>query len=267
MTKNTAFIGLLACSLGIAAPAALAFEESPALPERPLPGGEGRQRALPEHFASVAAPAWASEAVTAPAGTADLIAACRAGKLDEVKTLLAGGALPNGADELGRRPLLAAVAGGHAEIARLLLQRGASPEVKGPEGRTPLGMAAAAGDLGLVRILLRAGANVDARSDNRATALHEAVRFNHPEVVRVLAAADPDPLRYDREGLHPLALAAAKGRLACLKQLLDAGVAPDLPDRTGLTALYWAKRYDQGLAESLLVEHGASREAWPFPVN
>lgn len=267
MIKSSVFRCLLACSLSIAAPAALAFEESPALPERPLPGGEGRQRALPAHFAAVAASAWANEAVTAPAGTVELIAASRAGKLDEVKTLLTGGALPNGADELGRRPLLAAVAGGHAEIARLLLQRGASPDVKGPEGRTPLGMAAAAGDLGLVRILLRGGANIDAHSDNRATALHEAIRFNHPEIVRALTAAGPDHQRYDKEGLHPLALAAAKGRLACLKHLLDAGVAPDLPDRTGLTALYWAKRYDQGLAESLLVEHGASREAWPFPVD
>jgi len=267
MIKNSVFRGLLACCISIAAPAAPAFEDSPALPERLLPGGEGRQRALPEHFAAVAAPAWASESVTAPAGTADLIAASRAGKLDEVKTLLAGGALANGADELGRRPLLAAVAEGHAEIARLLLQRGASPDVKGPEGRTPLGMAAAAGDLGLIRILLRAGADIDARSDNRATALHEAIRFNHPEIVRALAAVGPDYQRYDKEGLHPLALAAAKGRLACLKHLLDAGVAPDLPDRNGLTALYWAKRYDQGLAESLLVEHGASREAWPFPIN
>ena len=123
----------------------------------------------------------------------ELIAASQAGEIAAVKTLLAGGALPNAADELGQRPLIVAVAEGHAEIVRLLLQGGASPNVKGPQGRTPLGLAAAAGHPGIVRLLLRAGADIDARSDNRATALHEAVRFDHPGIVRVLLAAAPDP--------------------------------------------------------------------------
>ena len=263
MNKKTIVLLLATCA-SLVAPAALAFEESPAVPERFALSAEARQRALPEHFSAIGSPAWANEMPLAPAATKALIAASQAGKLDEVKALLADGALPNGADELGQRPLLAAVAEGQAEIARLLLLRGASPNVKGPQGRTPLAMAAAAGNLGIARILLRAGADVDARSDNRATALHEAVRFDHPEVVRALVAANPDPARFDREGLHPLALAAAKGRLVCLKNLLDAGIAPDLPDRGGLTALYWARRYDQALAESLLVNVGASREAWPL---
>lgn len=245
-------------------PAAHAFEESPALPERNTRSQAARQRALPEHFAAISNPAWAVEVPEAPDNTSELIAACQTGKIDTVKALLAAGALPNGANEVGQRPLLAAVMEGHVEIVRLLLQGGASPNVKGPQGRTPLGMAAAAGKLGIVQLLLRAGANIDASSDNRATPLHEAVRFDHPEVIRALLAAKPDPLRYDREGLHPLALAAAQGRLACLNTLLEAGIAPDLPDRTGLTALFWARRNNQGLAESLLFVHGANREAWPI---
>ncbi|MBL8415627.1 MAG: ankyrin repeat domain-containing protein [Propionivibrio sp.] len=244
---------------------AYAFEESPALPERSSPGGQGRQRALPEHFKAISAPAWAFGVGVTPDSSSELIAASQVGQIDMVKALLAGGALPNAADDLGQRPLLVAVAAGHAEIVRLLLQSGASPNVKGPQGRTPLGLASAAGNPGIVRLLLRAGADVDARSDNRATALHEAVRFDHPEIVRILIAAAPDSERYDREGLHPLALAAAQGRLACLQALLDSGIAPDLPDRTGLTALYWARRYNQDLAESLLIAQGASREAWPIP--
>jgi len=104
-------------------------------------------------------------------------------------------------------------------------------------------------------------------SDNRATALHEAVRFDQPEILRELLKADPDTARKDREGLHPLALAASLGRLRCLQALLDAGIDTDLPDRTGLTALFWARRHDQALAESILVEHGGSREAWPIVVD
>lgn len=247
--------------------AADAFEESPAVPERLLPGGEGRQRALPEHFAVVAQPGWDDRLPKIPELTGELIEASRAGKLDKVKELFAAGALPNGADALGNRPLLAAVPGEHVEIVRLLLQRGASPNVKGPNGLTPLSMAAAAGNLGMVRLLLKAGAVVDTRSDNRATALHEAVRFDHPAIVSELMAANPEMASYDREGLHPLALAAALGRLTCMATLFKAGVEADLPDRKGLTALYWARRYDQALAEVILVENGASREAWPILVD
>ena len=264
MNKSTLYVLLLACGL---LPAAHAFEESPAVPERLRPGGEGRQRALPEQFSAVAQPAWDDRLPVIPAATGELIAASRAGRLETVKELLAAGALPNAADALGERPLLAAVAGEHGEIVRLLLQRGASPNVKGPKGLAPLSMAAAAGNPGMVRLLLKAGAVVDARSDNRTTALHEAVRFDHPEIVRELLAAGPEIARYDREGLHPLALAAALGRLACLSAFFEAGVAADIPDKTGLTALYWARRYDQALAEVILVEHGASREAWPIVID
>lgn len=256
---------VLILTLWAVLPAAQAFEDTPAVPERVLATSSVlRDRALPEHFAAVAKPLWEDNLAEVPQSTRDLIAAVRSGQLDAVKAQLNAGALANAADEQGERPLLPAVAGEHAEIVRLLLQRGASPNVKGAGGRTPLSVAAALGNPGLVRILLRAGAEVDARSDNRASALHEAIRFDHPGVVRELLAAHPDPENFDREGLHPLALAAARGRLACLSALLDSGIDPDLSDRGKLTALYWARRYDQGLAESLLVERGASREAWPI---
>lgn len=264
MNKPSLCALLLACALS---PAVHAFEESPALPERQLPHGEARHRALPEHFSALTQPGWDDRQSPIPVATIELIEASRAGQLNRVKELLAAGALPNGADAIGDRPLLAAVAGEHVELVRLLLQRGASPNVKGAKGLLPLGMAAAAGNLALVRLLLKAGAVVDARSDNRATALHEAVRFDHPAIVRELMAARPEMARYDREGLHPLALAAALGRVACLNSLFEAGVEADFPDRTGLTALYWARRYDQALAEVLLVEHGASREAWPILID
>lgn len=244
-----------------------AFEESPAVPERLLPGAAERQRALPEHFAAVGKAGWEDRLPQVPELTGELIEASRDGKLDKVKTLIAAGALPNGADALGERPLAVAVAGEHVELARLLLQRGASPNVKSAKGLTPLGMAAAAGNPAMVRLLLKAGAVVDDSSDNRATPLHEAVRFDHPAIIRQLMAANPEMARYDREGLHPLALAASLGRLACLASIFESGVEADLPDRKGLTALFWARRYDQALAEVILVENGARREAWPILVD
>ncbi|KAB2921906.1 MAG: ankyrin repeat domain-containing protein, partial [Dechloromonas sp.] len=116
----------------------------------------------------------------------------------------------------------------------------------------------------IVRQLLAAGADINARSANGATALHEAVRFDQPGVLGELLRARPRLDTVDREGMHPLALAAALGRLRCLEVLLDGGVAVDLPDRSGLTALYWARRHDRPLAEARLLARGADREAWPL---
>ena len=140
MNPNTFCALLLIGTVSATLPVAHAFEDSPALPERIKPGQAVRQRALPEHFSAITNPAWAVEAPEAPAYTEDLIAACQAGKIDTVKTLLAAGALPNGADEAGQRPLLAAVAEGHAEIVRLLLQGGAdmSPKSYGESPINPM---------------------------------------------------------------------------------------------------------------------------------
>ncbi|PKO33530.1 MAG: hypothetical protein CVU34_11210 [Betaproteobacteria bacterium HGW-Betaproteobacteria-7] len=252
--------------LGLATLPALAFDDAPALPERPLPG-ELRPRPLPHHFSAIAGPAWAAEAPATPAPTTEIIAAARAGDSAAVRRLLAAGSPPNTADADGERPLPVAVAGAHVESVRLLLQAGARPDARGAAGRLPLGLAAAGGQLSIVRQLLAAGANIDGRSANGATALHEAVRFDHPDVLAELLRAGPRPELSDREGLHPLALAAALGRVRCLEVLLDGGVAIDLPDRAGLTALYWARRYDRQLAEARLLARGAGREAWPLVLD
>lgn len=252
--------------LGLASLPAPAFDDAPALPERPRPG-EVRQRPLPHHFSAVSGAAWALESPVTLSPTADLIAAARAGDSAAVRRLLAAGAPPNTADVDGERPLPVAVAGAHLESIRLLLQAGARPDARGAAGRLPLALAAAGGQLSIVRQLLAAGANIDGRSANGATALHEAVRFDHPEILAELLRAGPRLDLNDREGLHPLALAAALGRVRCVDVLLDGGVAVDLPDRTGLTALYWARRYDRPLAEARLLARGAGREAWPLVLD
>jgi ankyrin repeat protein len=245
---------------------AVAFEESAAVYPR-VAGSETRHRSLPEQIAAVGNPLWSDTLPVLPSLAADLIAACRTGDAEQVKRLLNAGALANGNDATGERPLVAAVAAGSAESVRLLLQRGASPDVKGAIGLTPLGMAAAEGRNDLVGILLRGGARPDLAGDNRGTPLHEAVRYDHAPVVATLLKSDPVIARYDREGMHPLALAAARGSHGSLEALLAAGADPDLPDSKGLTALYWARRFERPLAEEMLLRHGAVREAWPLHVD
>lgn len=251
---------------GLVPGGAAAFDESGAVYPR-VAGSEIRQRPLPEQMAAVGNPVWSDTLPVVSATTVELLAACRAGDAELVKRLLNAGALANGSDANGERPLVAAVAAGSAESVRLLLQRGASTDVKGAIGLTPLGMAAADGRNDLVGILLRGGARSDMAGDNRATPLHEAARHDHALVVESLLKAEPALARYDREGMHPLALAAARGSHGALQALLAAGVDPDLPDRKGLTALYWARRFDRPLAEEMLLRHGALREAWPIHVD
>jgi ankyrin repeat protein len=242
---------------------AVAFDDQPAQPERIL-AGMARQRPLPEQFSAVSKAAWEEEAPTYLDSTDSLIEAITKNDVQAVKAVLADGVPVNAAAESGQRPLLLAVAAGNAEIARLLIQAGANPDAKDTQGRTPLGLAVAQGQLPMVRMLLKAGAKVDLPGDNKATPVHEAVRFDQPDILRLLLAEGPNLGRLDRDGFHPLAQAAALGRLQCLHMLLQAESEADLADKHGLTALFWSRRNNHELAEALLLEHGAVREAWPI---
>ena len=255
-------IPLLLSCLAASLPA-LAFEDLPAY--SPPPGAAAvRQHPLPEQFSAIEKGAWQEARPEVAPLTDALVAAAGAGDAERVRKLIAEGALPNAADLRGERALCAAVAVGALEATRILLQRGADPNLKGVQGRPPLAIAAANGQRKIVGLLLRADADVDRAGANRATPLHEAVRFGHATIVADLLAAGADAERFNTLGQHPLALAASLGQLASIEALIAAGVPPDLADRKGLTALHWSRRDQQALAEALLLEHGARREAWPL---
>lgn len=218
----------LLCAIATALPV-LAFEEAPAYAPPPAAGAV-RQHPLPEQFAAIEKGAWQEVQPAIAPLTDSLIAAAAAGDAERVRKLIADGAQPNGADARGERALCAAVASGALEATRILLQRGADPDRKGLQGRPPLAIAAANGQRRIVGLLLAAGADPDRAGATRATPLHEAVRFGH----------------------------------SAIDALLAAGVPPDLADRKGLTALHWSRRDQQPLAEALLLERGAGREAWPL---
>ena len=80
MNPNLIRALLLVSASGIFHPAAYAFEESPAVPERLLPGAAARQRALPEHFSAVAKSGWEDRLPQVPELTGELIEASRAGQ-------------------------------------------------------------------------------------------------------------------------------------------------------------------------------------------
>lgn len=100
---------------------------------------------------------------------AKLIAAVKAGKVEEAKRLLEEGADPNARDERGFTPLHLACARGDQELVELLLGRGADPNAVGGAGVTPLHVAVYGGHRGVVETLLRWGADPSLRESGGKT--------------------------------------------------------------------------------------------------
>lgn len=188
-----------------------------------------------------------------------LLSAARRGDWTAANRLLKAGAAPNVRDVWGDSVLAYAAAAGETETVRALLAAGADPDRKGASGFTPLGAAALAGHHKVVALLLKAGADVDAKSANGHAPLIDAVLLDRDEAVEELLRALPDWLSSERElGRHALSLAASLGHLRVLDRLLAAGFDPNLPDRAGFNALYWAVFRKQRLAVAHLLASGAN---------
>jgi ankyrin repeat protein len=67
-----------------------------------------------------------------------LVAAARAGEVDLVDSLLAGGADPNAADVEGWLPLVEAATKGHTDVVVGLIEAGAELEAKDPDDYSAL---------------------------------------------------------------------------------------------------------------------------------
>jgi ankyrin repeat protein len=106
-----------------------------------------------------------------PVSENELIEAAKAGRIEEVKRLIAVGANVNAATEGGKTPLHGAAAFGHEAVVQALLKVGANVNAADQDGRTPLHEAAAKGPGAVVEMLLKAGANVNAVTKDGSTNL------------------------------------------------------------------------------------------------
>jgi ankyrin repeat protein len=125
----------------------------------------------------------------APAHTARLIDAIRAGDLGAVKALLAAGASADAVDEgSGLTALMVAAGRGDAKLTRMLVEAGADPRaVDRGAGASVLHKACQGGSVEVVRCLVEAGAFVDAVTPTTGhTPLMDALWFKWPAIVQYL---------------------------------------------------------------------------------
>jgi ankyrin repeat protein len=169
---------------------------------------------------------------------APLLDATRAGDVETVRSLLAGGADANAARGDGVTALHLAAERGRLDIAKLLIGAGASAGAETRIGAyTPLHVAAEGGHVDLVEALLGAGANASAKTTNSGvTPLHLAAKAPGGEgAVRALVAAGaPMDAREASSGQTALMFAAAYGRAEAVRELLsrgaDAGITTEVVD-------------------------------------
>lgn len=85
----------------------------------------------------------------------DVNDASRAGRLDEVKSLIAAGAEVNARDEVGWTALIWAAMQGDLPVAQALIAAGAEVNATDREGQTAVDLALAHGQVAMVELIRR----------------------------------------------------------------------------------------------------------------
>ncbi|KAK3277203.1 hypothetical protein CYMTET_14777 [Cymbomonas tetramitiformis] len=140
---------------------------------------------------------------------------------------------------------------GHEDAANALMEERADVNVG--TGRRPLHVAADKGMIDMVKQLIRKGAEKDAADKEGCTALTRA--WGHEDAAHALMEAGADV--NVGTGRRPLHVAAEKGMIQMVKQLIRKGAEKDAEDKEGCTALTWAVRGRHEDVANALMEAGA----------
>lgn len=156
-----------------------------------------------------------------------LMIAAMGGNAEQVRSVLAAGAVVDEPDRDGRTALTHAVIEGHANIVQLLLDAGASVNMRDFLGETPLHCAAKKPNVEVVRQLLDAGAQVDAQDRNGNTPLMDAVFScsGQGDIIGLLRASGASPVLANAHGQTPAGLARLIANYDIAQFFVDVGVS------------------------------------------
>ncbi|XP_047095077.1 potassium channel AKT2-like isoform X2 [Lolium rigidum] len=152
--------------------------------------------------------------------------------------------------------LLTVAATGNSSFLEDLLRVGMDPDIGDSKGRTPLHIAASKGYEECVLVLLRHGCNLNIKDSQGNTAMWQAIAARHHKVFSILyhLARVSTP----HAGGDLLCLAARRGDIDTLRELLKHGLGVDCEDRNGATALRVALTEGRADVARFLVMNGAS---------
>ena len=164
------------------------------------------------------------------AGSTALLRAVTMNRRKTTKLLLVARADPNAPNNRGITPLTAASFNGNDRLVAMLLDAGVEPGAIDATGKSAIVYAAGRGYAGIVAMLLETGIDIDRRYGNDLTALMWAAGFSNDvpsmegeETVRLLLARTASVNLADDRGRTALMIAAQRGHVGVVKQLLAAG--------------------------------------------
>ena len=214
-------------------------------------------------LAAACAPAPSSTGGADPA--AALREAAGRGDTDAVRALLDQGAPLDARDDRGATALVRAAYGNQVAAAALLVQAGADvdPQDDTRQSAYLIATSEVGDDPRLLDLTLGAGADIDAKDSYNGTGLIRAAERANVKIVERLLQAGIDRDHVNRLGYTALHEAVVFGEggpadQATVAALVAGGVALDIPDGNGDTALAHAERGGQREVASILRAAGAA---------
>ena len=187
------------------------------------------------------------------------------GDTDAVRALLDQGAPVDARDDRGATALVRAAYGNQVDTAALLVQAGADVDLQDDTRQSAYLIATSevGDDPRLLDLTLGAGADIDAKDSYNGTGLIRAAERANVKIVERLLQAGIDRDHVNRLGYTALHEAVVFGEggpadQATVAALVVGGVALDIPDGNGDTALAHAERGGQREVASILRAAGAA---------
>ena len=193
-------------------------------------------------------------------GHTPLMVAAFNGKLHAVKWFLEKGATVACENKGGWNTLHCAALGGDTDIISLIHTHLPNIESKTGQDLTPLMVAAFAGKLHAVKWLLEKGAAIACEDKRGWSPLHHAAMGGDPDTIDLILTHLPDVDSKTADGETPLIIAVYRGKLQCIKCLLERGANPLTKDNKGQDSLYHASSRDSDCFD-LLLSHVSRSES------